>query len=125
MQPSGGEALAEAAASSRRAPDAIAQAIERDDAATVQAWLTGGGRVTDMCKGVEKQNSTVKYPALPMLAIAVGMGHDQVVAVLLQHGAALQRRPHAADERCQNGLGFLSLQFRRTIPCFVLLQMHK
>jgi len=65
VQPSGGEALAEAAASSRRAPGAIAQAIERDDAATVQAWLTGGGRVTDMCKGVEKQNSTVKYPALP------------------------------------------------------------
>ena len=102
LQPSGGEALAEAAASSRRAPDAIARAIERDDAATVQAWLTGGGRVTDMCKGVE--NSTVKYPALPMLAIAAGMGHDQVVAVLLQHGAALRRRPHAADERCQNGL---------------------
>ena len=95
VQPSGGEALAEAAASSRRAPDAIARAIERDDAATVQAWLTGGGRVTDMCKGVE--NSTVKYPALPMLAIAAGMGHDQVVAVLLQHGAD-------SDEHYEGGL---------------------
>ena len=48
-----------------------------------------------MCKGVE--NSTVKYPALPMLAIAVGMGHDRVVAVLLQHGAD-------SDEHYEGGL---------------------
>ena len=67
---------------SARAPVEIAKAAEDGDAATINAWLAGGGQV----------DAAFKSGFFTLLMAAAGQGHQAVVEALLQRGADTDRQ---------------------------------